>query len=342
VWQLRGSIHGVIMALLVLWGFGSVVAGGNLETGLMAARPWMTGLVVFLIFSSSRDGWHNCRYWKWLNLVVVGWMVLWLVVPFLGFGLGERLMGGSDLEMKLMEWGRGRLLPIGAIYITVLIPMFYGKLGRWLVVGGILAVVMSGYRSMFVALVMGLVWLVFVHKRFGLGLIVLAVIFLVLTGTTSSRSLWQRLLMEDPEDKKTLLARRDYVIDAFNYFRESPVFGIGWGNFAVYSKPMVVGNKSDPESVIVEAPGSPHSQPVLWLAETGVVGCGLYLIWLVGFGVSDWKKWRESNNEVRLLVIASWMYVLGSWLDAYPTYGLLTFCIIRGMLEGVYAGSNSA
>lgn len=341
--KLRGSWSAVILSCLILLGFVSVVAAGNFESGARAGEAWVTGLLLFLIFGSRANSLNRMGWWNWLNLTAVIWVIVLLVNPSLGWGLISKIMTGGDVEMKMMEWGRGRLLPVGAIYMTVLIPLFSGKFGWLLVLGGLISVVLSGYRSMFLAVGVGLLLLIGISRRLSVVLMLLSVFFLMLIGRMSENSMWQRILMQDTEDRRTLLARRDYLLDAWRYFGESPIFGIGWGNFSVYSSPMLVGNKDDPEAVVMEMPGSPHSQSVLWLTEAGIGGLLFYLMWLFNFGVDDWKRWSRTNdNRIKLLVISSWMYVIGSWLDAYPTYGLLTFCIIRGMLESAYASSNSA
>lgn len=122
-------------------------------------------------------------------------------------------------------------------------------------------------------------------------------------------------------------------------WRDQPLGGVGEGNYAFgyYEQRKTDRNLTDP-----------HSLPIRLLAETGLVGLGLFLLFLAALAAAFARGWRATPPEIRrpaVALVAGGAVVLGQnvvdWLWLIPGItGLGLFTLALGV--ALVAGSSPA
>jgi O-antigen ligase len=101
---------------------------------------------------------------------------------------------------------------------------------------------------------------------------------------------------------------------ALDSFKTHPVFGIGIGNFGRWAHQQ---DKAVPEAAIV------NNEPLELLAETGVVGFGAILTFVLAILWRSWRALREATDELhRIWLVGLTAAVIGIGVQ-YQTFSTL-------------------
>jgi len=259
----------------------------------------------------------------------------------------------SSFDFYNEEILRGRIAPVGALMGVYLLPIvFIGNKKKFkniflLVVFLLesLAVLLHNYRGDVIAMFFGYIVLVLVlvlkskNKFYYLKYIIFSFLLVFLVGI--NLPIAKRFLLEDDYDIQTIDSRKQYAAVALDLFRSENTIGVGYGNYQKLANPLVVSADSTGlEKILtpVYLPGSPHSQLLSWLSETGLLGTIIFLGLLFIFLQTDFNYIKSSKNlelMVLILIISSWVLIVVSLLNAMAINLFYIFYVIRGILFGI-------
>lgn len=287
----------------------------------------------------------------WLVFVLINFVLeIWLLVNKESWSyVMSFLLGEETTKTYLLELLRERVVPLGSVYnifllgtIKIFEKNVKEKYFGWIVYSvGLISLMLSSYRSMVVVSFLGIGFIVWLYRNkfrwqvLKISLFSLGIILLTILGSKIifNNSIGDRFLMKSVSDKSSIISRWEYITESWNIFLDEPWTGVSIGNFSYLSRPMKIYSAKGVE--LGELPGQTHCLLLSWLAETGIVGFVILvaLIWnLVIFDLKNYFS-KRYDWKLNIIMIVSYVYLLGSMVDAYPTYGFLTFWVIRGILE---------
>ncbi len=345
---------------LLLVSLLSFVNAIELDLVFLSFRFLVTGWLIYEFFSDcyfDKNG-YSSVFIPWLVLGLVSSLVslTFVLTPSLMLKAVSLVVDEGSVNLIGYNLSRGRIIPIGAIYLFWFLPIFLLErknlvdISRGLLMMllglGVGTVFLSNYRSVYVLVI--LVCLVLVaNKKVKLSTLMLVsavlVIVVVFSKSFFETSIVDRFLQKDSVDRISLESRKQYIIDALDSFRAKPFMGIGLGNFAIRFDPMVIESEGSRQVLPSTVVANPHNELFRWLAETGIMGLSAYLILLASFLATDIRRYIRKGYadwQVLFLVMVSWTYVIGSWMDSWPWYLFYNFCVTRGMLAAIYEERN--
>ena len=236
------------------------------------------GEVVILAFGPDRVR----RTWvSALPIIAVALSSHWLLSPFHAFDGGDGIVTGH--EITIAAWG----------LVTAAVGTF--------VVGLVLALFDAGVRA-------GSPRMRHLRQAARVGLALGAVVVVVGAGAaignpvTYLRQKWDQftsLQSTTPTTTRLLTVggqRYDLWRVAVKEFEAHPILGVGADNysFGYYRLRRTNRNLNDP-----------HSLVFAMLAETGIVGCALLALFLIGIAAALWSGWRRLDNGARRPAVAA-------------------------------------
>lgn len=310
----------LVILLLITWFFG--------HHKKFSVKPLFLffSFIAINIFFASRGPVAMYTWIKVLEFVCLGWYIIQtkpkfsFIVSALSFGvfyssflaitqfflqhsiggpfwfLGERTFSVDTPGIARINWGRELLRPYATFphpnvlggYIAAILPLllwqkpqiFY-KATMFL---GCVALFLTFSRSAWVVAVVGIS---LVNRKFFLPLLILLVF----------------LIFQFNVNEESVVVRQQLNAAAISIWQQSPLFGVGLGNFLVELPRALVSRE-----VYFLQPV--HNIYLLLLAETGIVGLGIFL-WLIWFVIHKKKIFSIWHLPFGILL------VLGL-VDHYP------------------------
>lgn len=314
----------------------------------------LDGLVLYIFFISLKTqkiiNTEKIINW-WLILTLFNFLLQLLLIlnKEIWLSIISTFFGDDTIKVYLLEQSRGRIIPLGSIYSLFLVGIikifnkknknhFFGILIYCL---GLISLIISNYRSMVITAILGIIIAIFLTRKklqsnlFKISLLSLLIIFVTtfIFGNITGSSVMDRFLLKSTSDKNSISSRLQYAWASWDMFSEEPFKGVSVGNFSYLSNPISI--YSNKGVKLGELPGQTHCQLLSWLAETGIIGFLIFVSLILNFIIIDLKNYlnKKINYQTLILIIASYVYLLGSFMDTYPTYGFLTFWIIRGIVD---------
>jgi len=233
--------------------------------------------------------------------------LLWVIA---GMGMVNALVGAAQFVLGMTTQSRAKGLQenenqlgeISALGLMVGIYAFlYGDrwwkqlLGLVVCVGLSLGVVTSISRGAVLAVMAGLGWVAFRESQHRRGVVVIAILA-ALSLPFLPESFYERFRNLNTDLRGTVALSQRVGLTTRGYFNKAgikiwkanPIVGVGLGNYGFYYiqpefNPGLLGNKKLP----------PHNIYVQALAETGSVGFGLLVWWIVQAGFNYWRAERR-------------------------------------------------
>ncbi|MBU4210710.1 O-antigen ligase family protein [Patescibacteria group bacterium] len=344
-----------VFLLLILISVVVSVFGLNPGNSLLEVRFLITGFLLYLFFVVKNNEKIDYFLFLWMGLnlfvgIVSLLSLLWpeIVLSWLGY-----FFDNGYLAVFSYDFLRGRIIPVGAIYLSFLMPVcylmmrkkgFFGLASLLIFCLSVFSVIISNYRASFILVIFGILMLVKrVKKRLVLFTFLIIICSIVVSSKVLGFSVFDRFLVKNDLDTDSLSSRIYYLVEAVDVFKTRPFLGVGLGNFGFATDLLAIrqkeNNKHLSEYYLL---GDPHSSLFSWLAETGLFGISCYLLFLYLFFkkdlfvVSGGLYKGEKFNFIYILIASSWIYVLGSFLDAWPPFLFYNFCIFRGILGSYY------
>lgn len=310
---LLGIVFGILGSQNVAVGFYKLVKWGE------------TAFFVFYLSQEIKEGYQVKKIVFLLSLGVVFESLLSLG-QFLKQGslgglfwwFGERTFSGQTpgIAQASLE-GTLLLRPYGTfphpnvlagylvVTIVLLLGVFYrqraGKVIKWLAVGlGGLALFFTFSRAAWLIGLLAIALILVVQKKW---------LLLFLTGFFLLLELgfiWPRFQSLLGTDRSSWQKREELNIAAFKMIKDSPVFGVGLGNFLVE----LPNYYQEREAVRFLQPA--HNFYLMLGAETGLFGLGTFL----GFLLLTFKRLLKKQSSLTLLVALSAIFSL-SFFDHY-------------------------
>lgn len=279
-------------------------------------------------------------------------LIMWLN-PGLAIIFIPRFFSQERWEYLVYDYGRGRIFPLGLLAVaSPSLVWWMFKAGknftRHLLVTFfvILAVFLTNYRSHIITAVIGLFWIIAIlpptrEKKLVRNLFLgYAVISLIITVFFMPTNLLTRINLTSPEEKQAIYSRLRLIGNTISIFSAYPFLGIGLGNYITYNDPQVIDIPSSQWnknlSGILLMNSDPHNSTLLIAAESGALGLAVYLSMLGMFAYSDLEFFKKFSSEtsVKVIMILSWIFILGSNLDSFPRSGQIYYFLLRGIVLG--------
>lgn len=166
-----------------------------------------------------------------------------------------------------------------------------------------------------------------------------------------SFNVFDRFLLQDKrEDVETVGFRLSAADKSLEMYKASPFFGVGLGNYAVYSKkPNFALQRfyylsSYKEEYSKRVSLSPHNVVFQILSETGSVGAIVFGALMLHFGFKDIKfLLKKGSNKLQGYVLSFWVIVLFMLFNPASTIFMIGwFWFFRGLIEASYYFSLEA
>lgn len=359
--QLREVLSQKCASLLLAFALTSLISclSGPLPIDSRPISYLLLGLVSF--FSLAVSGIDTTKLTKCLSLVVLfigSLSFIGLLLPEIGEKLNYGLFHPVVADYIRYNFLRGRVFPAGLLFLSTIIPASLltdpKATGFWRTVAsaslavGISGVLFSNYRSHVLTLFIGSILFAIIYRRkVNLKKYLASLVLITLSGLFLSASLLRvniidRLTLVDESDETSLETRWQYILMGWQLFRDSPITGVGLGNFgdrvpAIPNKfkinPYTQTPRWDaPEDLVLA--GHPHSQWLLILSETGLIGFIPYVLLIFFFVKTDIQKIKGGKYDIyqKGLALSSWLYLIGGTFDALPINAQVYFLMIRGAL----------
>lgn len=180
----------------------------------------------------------------------------------------------------------------------------------------------------------------------------------VITNSFFGTNIFTRLTLQNIYDRNTILARLRLIPEAYEIFRDRPIFGVGIRNyrFAEADKPVPSGTDlrkfSPVELYQFNKADHAHNALFTHLAESGLIGAiGLVALY-AGCINADLKFFRRckhymaqkklKKSEIDKIILflgavsSSWMFIFMDIIAGVRTvYDILIFYVIRGIASSV-------
>lgn len=135
------------------------------------------------------------------------------------------------------------------------------------------------------------------------------------------------------------LERTVYWIDGWHIFNDYPLVGVGLGNTGFYFLPHLpaVGWSSiEVRAVAYQNETLPNTKSIWYrlLAETGIVGFAIFVVWLLVLFSSASKSLRSRDNTIRTIALAGQLALLAYVFEGFSvdTFGLPYLFIMAGLI----------
>lgn len=199
--------------------------------------------------------------------------------------------------------------------------------------------------AIFTSLILILIVGGFKNKKTAFNLVIGIIIFffLILNMVTSinSYNIISRLNLEN-ENLSTIISRKEFASLSIDYFKSSPIFGIGLGN---YTNQKILNDKFNTFSIQknqqeyhLAVADSPHNIFFEILSESGILGIISILILLVYFIIRDIRFFKfKKSTLTSYLILSSWTNFIYTLFNPYNTiYIFGWFWFMRGIIEANY------
>ncbi len=249
--------------------------------------------------------------WSSLREKCPPWSMFAVVFGLAGVGCAVAAAGGIADSYLLLNLGTV-IAAGGAIFALSRDPTRLAVPNLVVVAGAMYLFLRTGGRTALLAMViaggaMALLWLVRSRLRSWMGA---AVVAAVLAGA-GVLLLWGIATGDMPH--VSLRFRLYYWLGALGMTGESPLLGVGFGNFGdayLLHRPLAA----------AEEVKDPHSLPMRFLAETGLIGLGLAIAWLLTLGRDVAKASGAAViGNVASAKLAAWVAVLAGVLATAAT-----------------------
>jgi len=169
------------------------------------------------------------------------------------------------------------------------------------------------------------------NLKLALVILILFVLFFKNTGL----NLIKRTFLPNSDDKKTVLYRFTGLAQSYKLFLQSPIFGVGLGNYKYYINNTNIKIENNPETehsrITLEDPHGIISETI---AETGLFGFIATLLMLLIFIIEDGRLIRKKNDFVIACIIASWTILIRGLVSPINTLYLVGwFWFFRGVVS---------
>lgn len=287
-----------------------------------------------------------------MNFYFLGLSIIGLVYPSIWIRFWEIVLQPQSFLFQLFEISRNRIPPASPIYITFIFPLIYfsskKKLNRFLglfsFLSGVLVILFWSYRGYFATMILGILMYGWLTKNIRIVLVYslsfVLLIYFGLSYLTSKPNVFKRFLLINPVDKATISERVTLLNRSWQFIKVYPIWGIGLGKFESSStitkiriSPLTI--SSSP--IIMDYIPDSHNLILEFATELGLIGLTFFLIIIVRFIGQDLLFVRfHHHSEINLLIIASWLFIIGAMFNSYSKAALYTFFILRGLLQSVY------
>ncbi len=135
------------------------------------------------------------------------------------------------------------------------------------------------------------------------------------------------------------MERTVYWMDGWHIFNDYPLLGVGLGNAGFYflsHLPAVGWSSIEVRAVAYQNPGLPNIKS-LWyrlLAETGIVGFAIFVVWLLVLWSSASKSLHSQDGTIRTVALAGQLALLALVFEGFSvdTFGLPYLFVITGLI----------
>ena len=277
--------------------------------------------------------------------------------------LGTRLLSTSEAAITAQWEGQARssgasnFNPTTASHMLLATTIISGVLflfePRWRVISGAVAVLglialsMSLARSAMIAggvvsLVIG--WSFRRHKFFTLGVLVGVAAGVAALPFVGEALIDRMSTIVNFETDRTLFRRLTYNLIGLDLFSKNPVFGIGPGNFPLY----YIGDEYRWYPGRELAPRQLHNTYMEVAVETGLIGLGLFLAFLITAMRAVWKvaaRHDSLGSHAKALFYGFLGFLIASIFmpneDIKFTWMLPALCVCAARLDGVIVSPES-
>lgn len=286
----------VLVALLV-WLTLSLVWADDLALAAKDLWRWYVLLMIFVITITTVT---TQRALRWVLFALIGGAVLSILI-----GVADGSFTGTADGAARLEGGAGDPNYLAAsivacsIVAVSLLAIPIKLLARWgiglalviLVVG----LVMSGSRGGFLAAAGGIVtaFIVFKYRRAYVLAATAVILGMGALAFLNVPDAWERVTDFDEDNGRSSL----WTVGA-RMWEDEPVTGVGLNNFVVHSADYVrePGTLENTE-LVVERPHVPHNTYLQVLAEAGIVGLVLFILFIAGCLRAAMRGAREFEDR---------------------------------------------
>ncbi len=135
------------------------------------------------------------------------------------------------------------------------------------------------------------------------------------------------------------LERTVYWMDGWRIFNDFPVLGVGLGNAGFYflpHLPAVGWGSIEVRAIAYQNPGLPNIKSMWYrlLAETGIVGFSIFIVWLLVLWSSASKSLHIQNDTIRTVALAGQLALLAYIFEGFSvdTFGLPYLFMMAGLI----------
>lgn len=212
--------------------------------------------------------------------------------------------------ISLVRYVRNRELFKGYFLLSILI-----------LVSIILTISRGAYIALIVSLILFFLYLIlnrkkenYQNKLFGIVIILTVSIVLSLgmiyrlNGKSSGENFLEHSIVENAQEDGSANDRLTTYKIAYDLFKSQPVFGNAPGGFGVLTK------KSD-ESVKEKGYGTVNNEYLEILAENGLIGLILFLLFLGFYFVEIWPNFKSRNESNKLMIVGLFSGIVGIFIQ---------------------------
>lgn len=158
----------------------------------------------------------------------------------------------------------------------------------------VIATFLSFYRGIWLAWALGIfIW--FITRKRGLGKLTFALIALVVLAVSFLSALQSSEFYEQRiANTETIEFRLERYSTAWSFFKENPIFGIGFRNY----------------NALTGTTGQQHNQILAFLSETGIIGASLYVLLLFSLLYYAVKRYKSSGDYIRKEFLRAFLCIL--------------------------------
>lgn len=314
VFNLAGKAAGLLLVVIWIGNLGERRAVAR--NAIARNRPVLVALAGLFVWLALSLAWADDvtlaaqGLWRWGALLVMFVVVMttitterslrWVLMAFVAGAVLSVLIGVADGSFTGETDGGARLeggagdpnylatsLVASSLIAVSLLALRLPALTRWLLVGAIavlvIGLVSSGSRGGFLAAVAAVIFALIAFKNRRAHVLAVAALVLGAGGLAflNVPGAWDRMTDFDDSNGRSGL----WTVGA-RMWEDAPVAGVGVNNFFTHSGEYVrePGMLQDVQ-LVVERPHVPHNTYLQMLAETGLVGLGLFLA-ICGAGVA--------------------------------------------------------
>lgn len=276
----------------------------------------------------------------------------------------KNVLWGNVFKAFLFDFGRGRIRPIGAVFVTSFLPLYYvlatGRsvsrkkqfFGKLSLISGFIAIILMNYRNYILNYILSIIIIFFIlgknkkykHRNLFPALFILSIalgLFITFLQLFTPVKIVERFYLYKNDFRESAAARIQFIKDAAGIASKNLIFGTGTGTYEYFSDPIKIGitfqrislHQFSAEQYIGLGP---HNIVLQSLAETGIIGLMASFAVVAAFAVEDCKKMAGKDILTIVLLSSFWLFILGSLVDAFPPYSFSTALAVRGIAKGYF------